>query len=333
MFAQYKARLQLVRQMNITSCHYALSWHVGGSFMRLLLAGGKSPAIFDSELVFLLAPNRGDIPIDRVFRSVSRIKGELEIAGIIDIDDMGKDWTDDDTYSSSSGADFDAVPIITKGITGVEPIHVDLRFKANMFLADAGIVSVPVLIKAFTNSNALTNATMHRLSTDNIMLGADNIFTMRLPYTDGYDRLNHTQGIALLDRIVQLQQTSTVQQLVPFTVQGGTMAIVGAGTPEMDACLLLDAAQLRKEGLVMVTNDTTINGKCTSVEIVDATDPVVAAASEPCPICFEKAQLFVPLRCHHTFCVQCLSKHMLHGATNPAGWSACPLCRAHISVV
>lgn len=333
MFAQYKARLQLVRQMNITSHHYALSWHVGGSFMRLLLAGGKSPAIFDSELVFLLAPNRGDILIDRVFRSVGRIRGELEIAGIIDTTDKGNDWVEEPNYTSSSGADFDAVPIITKGITGVEPIHVDLRFKANMFIADAGVVTVPVLIKAFTNSSALTNTSMHHLATDNIMLGADNIFTMRISYTNGYDRLNHTQGIALLDRIVQLQQTGTVQQLVPFTIQGGAMTVLGANTPEMDASLLLDAAQLRKEGLVMVSNDATINGSHTCVEIVDATDPLVAAESEPCPICFEAAKLFVPLRCHHTFCVQCLSKHMLKGTTNPAGWSACPLCRAHISVV
>jgi hypothetical protein len=319
--------------MNISTGHYSMSWHVGGSFMRLLLAGGKSPAIKDSELVFLLAPNRGDTAIDRVFRAVTRIKGELEISGIIDEDSKTNDWTDEPTYTSTSGANYDAVPIITKGVTGVEPIHVDMRFKANMFLAETGVIRVPVLIKAFANTNALTNASMHRLATDNIMLGADNIFTMRIPYTNGYDRINHTQGIALLDRIVQLQQTNTVQQLVPFTIQGGTRAVVGAGTPEMDACLLLDAAQLRKEGLSMVSSDTNTRGYTSSVMMVDATNPNVAVENEPCPICFEEAKLFVPLMCNHTFCVQCLSKHMLLGTTNPDGWSACPLCRAHILMV
>lgn len=321
MFAQYKARLQLVRQMNITAKHFGMSWHVAGSFIRLLLAGGKSAAIHDSELIFLLSPTRGDMLPDRLFRVMNRMKGELEIAGIINTD--YNNWMEE-TYTSNSAAPFDANPVMTKGIAGTEPIHVDMRFHANMFIAESGMVTFPVLIKAFVNTAAISHNSMHRLATDNIMLGADNIFTMKVQAAGDFDRFNHTSGIALLDRIICMQQTNTVQQLVPFTVEGrgaqGALAVVAS--QETDACLLLDAAQLRKEGLSMMC--AAPNNSC-SVVLMDDTQ-----CDEPCPICFEEGKLFVPLRCSHTFCVECLSKHMLQGVANTVGWSACPLCRAQV---
>lgn len=263
---------------------------------------------------------------DRLFRVMNRIKGELEIAGIINTD-FTDTWLEEPSYTSSSAAPFDAKPVMTKGIAGTEPIHVDMRFYANLFMADAGVVKFPVLVKAFVNAAAISHSSMHRLATDSIMLGADNIFTMKVNVAGDFDRFNHTSGIALLDRIISIQQNSSVQQLVPFTVEArsrqGALAVVAS--QETDACLLLDAAQLHKEGFSMVCAAPKDNS---SVVLIDNTQ-----CDEPCPICFEAAKLFVPLRCSHTFCVQCLSKHMLQGVVNAVGWSACPMCRAQVTVV
>lgn len=85
--AQYKARLSLVRQIDMTTKHYNMAWNVSGSFMRHLLGGGKNPSIAGSNMVFLLTPSlkaRGDISIDRVLRIMNRMKGEMEVMGIID---------------------------------------------------------------------------------------------------------------------------------------------------------------------------------------------------------------------------------------------------------
>jgi hypothetical protein len=85
--AQYKARLSLVRQMDMITKHYSMAWNVSGSFMRHVLGGGTSISIEGSNMVFLLTPSikaRGDITIDRVLRIMNRMKGELEVMGIID---------------------------------------------------------------------------------------------------------------------------------------------------------------------------------------------------------------------------------------------------------
>ena len=86
-YAQYKARLSLVRQMDMITKHYNMAWNVSGSFMRHLLGGGTTPSIAGSNMVFLLTPSlkaRGDITIDRVLRIMNRMKGEMELMGIID---------------------------------------------------------------------------------------------------------------------------------------------------------------------------------------------------------------------------------------------------------
>lgn len=83
--AQYKARLNLVRQVDMVSKHFSMAWNVAGSFMRHVLSGGTS--IAESNMLFLLTPSikaRGDMTIDRVLRNMNRIKGELEVMGIID---------------------------------------------------------------------------------------------------------------------------------------------------------------------------------------------------------------------------------------------------------
>lgn len=86
--AQYKARLNLVRQVDMVSKHFSMAWNVAGSFMRHLLGGGMDASIAESNMLFLLTPSikaRGDMTIDRVLRNMNRIKGELEVMGIIDI--------------------------------------------------------------------------------------------------------------------------------------------------------------------------------------------------------------------------------------------------------
>ncbi len=86
-YAQYKARLSLVRQMDMVSKHYNMAWNVAGSFMRHLLGGGMDTSIAESNMLFLLTPSikaRGDMTIDRVLRNMNRVKGELEVMGIID---------------------------------------------------------------------------------------------------------------------------------------------------------------------------------------------------------------------------------------------------------
>lgn len=83
--AKYKARLNLVRQVDMVSKHYSMAWNVAGSFMRHLLGGGST--IAESNMLFLLTPSikaRGDMTIDRVLRNMNRVKGELEVMGIID---------------------------------------------------------------------------------------------------------------------------------------------------------------------------------------------------------------------------------------------------------
>lgn len=85
--AQYKARLILVRQLDMITKHYNMAWNVAGSFMRNLLGGGTATSIVESNMVFLLTPSikaRGDITIDRVLRIMNRVKGEMEVMGIID---------------------------------------------------------------------------------------------------------------------------------------------------------------------------------------------------------------------------------------------------------
>lgn len=85
--SQYRARLSLVRQIDLITKHYSMSWNVSGSFMRHLLGGRSQTAIDGSDMVFLLTPSlkaRGDITIDRVMRIMNRMKGELEVMGIID---------------------------------------------------------------------------------------------------------------------------------------------------------------------------------------------------------------------------------------------------------
>jgi hypothetical protein len=88
--AQYKARLNLVRQMDMITKHYNMAWNVSGSFMRHLLGGGRDAmgtSNAESNMVFLLTPSikaRSDITIDRVLRIMNRMKGEMEVMGIID---------------------------------------------------------------------------------------------------------------------------------------------------------------------------------------------------------------------------------------------------------
>jgi hypothetical protein len=85
--AQYKARLNLVRQVDMITKHYNMAWNVSGSFMRHLLGGGVTTSIAESNMTFLLTPSikaRSDITIDRVLRIMNRMKGEMEVMGIID---------------------------------------------------------------------------------------------------------------------------------------------------------------------------------------------------------------------------------------------------------
>jgi len=83
-----------------------------------------------------------------------------------------------------------------------------------------------------------------------------------------------------------------------------------------DASMMLEATQLRQEGLRLV-------GKPTPV-LIDGE----VAESITCPVCLEEGKVFVPLQCSHCFCVDCLTTHMTAPCTETG--RTCPMCRALI---
>lgn len=225
-------------------------------------------------------------------------------------------WDDDTIRIDQSMVIPDNKPVITKGFCGVEPMHVALNFKAKMFIAGAGVVEVPTTIKAFDSGVALMNTYMHRVATDSILLGSESIYCLNTPYTTESDKLNHCQGIALLERIIQLQQDRSVVQLKGMCSTGGFMRADNSHALGNDACMILEAAQLKQEGLRLV-------GKPTPVLIEGP-----AAEGITCPVCFEEGKVFVPLQCSHCFCVDCLATHMTAPCTESG--RTCPMCRALI---
>jgi hypothetical protein len=225
-------------------------------------------------------------------------------------------WDDDTIRSDQSLFIPENKPVINKGFCGVEPMHVALNFKAKMFIAGAGIMEVPTTIKAFDTGASLMNTYMHRVSTDGILLGSDSIYCLNTPYTTETDKLNHCPGIALLDRIIQLQQDKSVVQLKGMFSTGGFMRADNSLALGHDASLILEATQLKQEGLQLV-------GKPTPVLIEGD-----VANCLTCPVCLEGNKVFVPLQCSHCFCVDCLTTHMTAPCTESG--RTCPMCRALI---
>lgn len=320
--SEYKARLHLVRLFENVSKHYNMTWHVAGTFMLYLLGGKASATINGSSMLFLLTPTLRtgrNITIDTIIRLVSRMKGELEVMGIIKSPDYTDTTDTNDIMTTDQTSKFISYnePMVSKGSCGVEPMHVVFKFIANMVVTTAEgvmtVVKVPTVIKAFDSGASLLHTYMHRVATDNILLGSDSIFCLATPYTAAVDRLNRCTGIALLDRIIQLQQDRSVVQLKGLSSNDGIVRPNDLGN---DACVLMDAVQLRSQGIRMV-------GKASPL-LIDG-----RAAGLSCPVCLDKKPLFARLVCNHLFCVDCIQKHM---TADGCVERTCPMCRAVIKL-
>jgi hypothetical protein len=180
---------------------------------------------------------------------------------------------------------------------------------ANMLAIGAGVIQFPVHIKAFDGSTALLDTYMNRFTTDSVMLGPHSMQVIKTSHP--YDRLNQSSGVALLQRLIDMQLTKSTVQLMQYRQP------VCWINQAHNAGLLIATSLFAKEGTNVLGNSALISGPTTDDEGSDVM----------CPICLEtQAVSFVTLECSHVFCIDCLSNHMLMATTG----SQCPLCREHI---
>jgi hypothetical protein len=231
--------------------------------------------------------------MDRVLSKVTSMISELEVMGVVLTSDPLKR----------------PLPTVSKGSVGLEPTHVAVSMTANMLMIGVGAIQFPVHIKAFDGSAALLDTYMNRFTSDSVMLGAHSMHVIRTSHS--YDRLNQSNGVALLQRMIDMQLTKSTTQLQEYR------SPVCWLNQAHNAGLLIATNQFAQEGLTVLGNSALISGPRTDAD----------GADTMCPICLETRDVsFITLECSHVFCVDCITNHMLLATTG----SQCPMCREHI---
>lgn len=289
---EYKARTNFIRLMAMSAKHYKMNWYIAGSFIRHIIAGNTN--IKNTSMTLFLTPindysrhnNTVLTGLQRVIGNVTSMMNELEIMGM--------------KLSNNS------TPMISKGPSGLEPSHISVVFEAEMFVADAGMVKFPVIIKAFDKEGSLLDESLHPFSTDTIVLGASSLHVIKR--SKALDGVNQYAGISLLERMIKVQTEKSIVQLNGFSMAASSSNWTALTT---NASLLHSLKQIKAEGLNIVGNTIEINTTC---------------EEGLCPICLECNELFVPLECTHSFCLSCLAEHLLKSVSG----AECPMCRSQI---
>jgi hypothetical protein len=281
---EYKARLNFIRLMAMSAKHFNMAWHVTGSFIRHVISGntdikGTSMTVYLTPVFKQSVNNRTNALIDKV----SSMMNELEIMGM--------------------KFDSNFTPVVSRGMTGLEPTHVYIAFEAQMLIADAGNITFPVVVKAFDKEESLYNDYLHPFSTDTIVLGANSMHIMKK--SNILDKMNQYAGISLLERIVKIQDEKSIVQFNGFSTSTTWTGTVTNST------LMHSLKQLKKEGFNVIGNTIETSSTC---------------SEGLCPICLEVNETFVPLQCSHAFCLTCLANHLVSGANG----LECPMCRSQI---
>lgn len=285
---QYKARTNFIRLMAMSANHFHMTWHVAGSFIRHLISGTKD--IEDSSMLIFLTPkqnirqsNNAFAGLEKMMKNVTSMMNELEIMGM----DVSRS----------------APPFVTKGPAGLEPSHVSVEFQAQMFIADTGNITFSVSIKAFDKETSLFDDTLYPFSTDTIVLGPTSLHVVKRNHV--LDKMNEYSGIALLERMVKIQQEKSIVQVNKFA---NNYTYTATAT---NATLMQSIKQIKKEGFNVIGETIEMNNTCNE---------------GMCPICLESNETFVSLECTHAFCLGCLASHLMSSVNG----AECPMCRARI---
>lgn len=280
---QYKARINFIRLMAMSSNHLNMAWHVAGSFIRHLITGSTN--IEDSSMLIFLTPkqsvrqnNNAFAGLEKMTSNVMSMLNELEIMGM----DVSRN----------------APPIMSKGLTGLEPNHVSVEFEAQ-----TGNITFPVSIKAFDKETSLTDDSLYPFSTDTIVLGPTSLHVIKR--NNILDKMNQFSGIALLERIVKLQHDKSIVQVNKFASNHTWIATA------TNATLMQNIKQIKSEGFNVIGDTIEMSSTC---------------EEGLCPICLESNETFVSLECTHAFCLGCLANHLMMSVNG----AECPMCRSRI---
>lgn len=286
---EYKARTNFIRLMAMSAKHFNMTWQVAGSFIRHLISGNTN--IKGTSMIIFLTPqqsmvygnNNAFAGLKKMRENVVSMVNELEIMGM--------------------KVSQEASPCMSKGLNGLEPSHVSASLEAEMFIADAGRIMFPVLIKAFDKESSLFDDSLYPFSTDPIVLGSHGIQVNKK--NSVLDGMNQYPGISLLERMVKIQQERSVVQLNSFLTNN---TMVGLAT---NSTLMRNIKQIKEEGFNIIGDTIETNSTC---------------REGLCPICLEVNETFVPLECTHSFCLSCLASHLMSNVNG----AECPMCRSQI---
>lgn len=138
------------------------------------------------------------------------------------------------------------------------------------------------------------------MASDQIVLTSKGLTLIN--FTCYTDPLNITKGVALAQRLCQLQAKQDTLLMYYFNI------------PENQFIRAKNAVIMKKH-VEALEAGFTVKGSLI-LRVHDAT--------ENCPICLDKKKFHTTLTCTHQFCVNCLAKHMeLPDECN----SRCPMCR------
>jgi hypothetical protein len=137
------------------------------------------------------------------------------------------------------------------------------------------------------------------LASDQITLSQSGMSL--LYYGDTFDSRNMNKGIALLQRLADIQ------------VKKDAVTMVYINLPNSGPIRARNAKIMRRQNVAEQQGYTLVG----TVLVIDRSDYM-------CPICYEKKFNNTVLECSHKFCVDCLSSHM-EGIGDCH--SKCPLCR------
>lgn len=285
---QYKARTNFIRHMAMSANHFGMTWYVAGPFIRHLVAG--STDIKGSSMLILFTPKQSARLPGNTIGGLQKMMGNV-MAMMNELEIMGMDIT------------RNAPPYISKGPTGMEPNHVSVNFEAQMSIADAGNITFPVSIKAFDKEMSLADDNLFPFSTDTIVLTATSLQVIKRSIT--LDKKNQYTGIALLERMVMMQQEKSIVQVNPFVKNNHYLGLAN------NSVLMHKIKQMKAEGFKIVGNTIETSSTC---------------REGLCPICLETNETFVPLECSHAFCIGCLANHLMTSVNG----AECPMCRSNI---
>lgn len=289
--ARSKAIVQAIRVVAVTCTHHNLQWYVTGRYIRSLLSPNPLPPPETPVDVCLMF----DTPsADKLEIAVQAYLDELQLLGFIQRP----------TAKTSAPQAY----AVTMQVHGTE-----IPFKFTLGL--------PQLITQHTSIHAAVSSAQPfvTFSTDTIALGPTGLkIIQKHPKVDA---LSPFGGIALLERMLDLKQSTTRMVVQPVANNNYIPSI-----RQYNAKVLRSQAALLEKENIRCREGT---GYILTPPHEDAT----------CPICLgaDSNRVCVQLRCGHMYCATCLADHMQHmqdgSAPQQDYHGTCPMCRSPIQFV